>query len=106
MLPAFQHRDTASESTHGLREFKPYETSANNYEVLRRTIQFQRFDMGHRLPFFEAWDIRNGCVGANIHNNLIARKDPHSSVVRRHLDTVFGAMKCASPMINSAPLSL
>src|SRR6266852_3626043 len=68
----FQYSHTASESTHRLSQFEPNETSAGHDQVLRYTVQFQRFDVGQRSGGFEAGYLWNGCPGPNVQEYLIS----------------------------------
>ena len=86
-LPArFDDRHATAEAAIGLRHFDADIAAAQHDQVRRQIVEFQRLDMGQRAGRFEARNIRNGGMRADIDDDLVAGEQAGAAIVQGDLD--------------------
>src|SRR5437773_9728838 len=74
---AFDYRHSAAKPAHCLREFQADKPAAQDNQMFRNTVKFQRFNMCQRLGFAQTGSRLDGRMGANIDDDAFPLEQSH-----------------------------
>jgi hypothetical protein len=78
----FDHSDASAESTHGLGQFKPHVSAAENDQMFRNTIEFESFHVSHRFRGRESGNVRYGGMSAQVQEDAVCGQKPGIPLAR------------------------